>query len=208
MSKQNITAGNGGDTDSIFTLSSAKALRADAKRNRDKLLDVAHRLFTAQGITVSMDEIARHAGVGVGTAYRHFPTKEELFGAVMVNYKARLVEEAKKWLRHGDPGEAFFSYFRIVIREAVANKAITDALVGSGLDKDPALKEVVGDFWSVLDKLLTRAQHNGSVRPDASVGDIRALLVGILQAHSESAPFPERIVSIICDGLRGKYPPG
>ncbi|MET3851317.1 TetR/AcrR family transcriptional regulator [Paenibacillus sp. OAE614] len=204
MSEHNIPADHGGDTDSNGAMSSSKALRADAKRNRNKLLDVAHRLFTTEGITVSMDEIARHAGVGVGTAYRHFPTKEELFGAVMVSYKARLVEEAKKWLRHEDPGEAFFSYFRIVIREAIANKAITDALVGSGLDKDAALKEVAGDFWSELGKLLARAQQNGSVRPDASVGDIRALLVGILQAHCGSAPYPERIVSIICDGLRGK----
>lgn len=206
MSKRIISASDGGKAGSDSAASPAKTWRADAKRNRDKLLEVAHRVFTTQGITVSMDDIARHAGVGVGTVYRHFPTKEELFGAVMVSHKTRLIEEAKKWLRHEDPGEAFFRYFAIIIREAIANKAITDALVGSGLNKDEALAEVARDFWQELDHLLERAQQSGSVRTDARIEDIRALLIGVLQANGDGNPFPERIVSIIFDGLRGDRP--
>lgn len=206
MSKKVTPANDGGHTSPIGAASKAKALRADAKRNRDLLLEVAHRVFTTQGITVSMDDIARHAGVGVGTVYRHFPTKEELFGAVMVSHKARLIEEAKKWLHHEDPGEAFFCYFAIIIREAITNKAITDALVGSGLSKNEALIEVARDFWRELNLLLIRAQQNGSVRTDASIEDIRTLLIGILQANGDGNPYPERIVSIIFDGLRGNGP--
>jgi AcrR family transcriptional regulator len=206
MSKTIHSASDSGNAGAGGRALQAKTRRADARRNRDKLLDVAHRVFTTQGIAVSMDDIARHAGVGVGTVYRHFPTKEELFGAVMVSHKARLIEEAGKWLRHDDPGEAFFRYLEIVIREAIANKAITDALVAGGRSQDEALAEAARDFWRELDRLLVRAQQSGSVRSDAAIGDIRALLAGILQANGSGASYPERIVSIIFDGLRGNRP--
>ncbi|WP_144528329.1 TetR/AcrR family transcriptional regulator [Peribacillus simplex] len=146
MSKNKISAGDGNTTDSVVATTPEKALRADAKRNRDKLLNVAHRVFMTEGISVSMDEIARRAGVGVGTVYRHFPTKEDLFGAVIVSHKARLIEEANQLLYHDDPGEAFFHYFARIIREGIANKAITDALVSS-LNIDAGRSEVARDFW-------------------------------------------------------------
>ncbi|MGG0788716.1 TetR/AcrR family transcriptional regulator [Peribacillus simplex] len=202
MSKNKISAGDGDTTDSVVATTPEKALRADAKRNRDKLLNVAHRVFMTEGISVSMDEIARRAGVGVGTVYRHFPTKEDLFGAVIVSHKARLIEEANQLLYHDDPGEAFFHYFARIIREGIANKAITDALVSS-LNIDAGRSEVARDFWRGIDNLLARAQQSGSVRADARIEDIKVLLIGILQATGDDGTFPDRIVSILCDGLRG-----
>jgi AcrR family transcriptional regulator len=202
MSKNKISAGDGNTTDSVVATTPEKALRADAKRNRDKLLNVAHRVFMTEGISVSMDEIARRAGVGVGTVYRHFPTKEDLFGAVIVSHKARLIEEANQLLYHDDPGEAFFHYFARIIREGIANKAITDALVSS-LNIDAGRSEVARDFWRGIDNLLARAQQSGSVRADARIEDIKVLLIGILQATGDDGTFPDRIVSILCDGLRG-----
>ncbi|MFE5426301.1 MULTISPECIES: TetR/AcrR family transcriptional regulator [Peribacillus] len=202
MSKNKISAGDGDTTDSVVATTPEKALRADAKRNRDKLLNVAHRVFMTEGISVSMDEIARRAGVGVGTVYRHFPTKEDLFGAVIVSHKTRLIEEANQLLYHDDPGEAFFHYFARIIREGIANKAITDALVSS-LNIDAGRSEVARDFWRGIDNLLARAQQSGSVRADARIEDIKVLLIGILQATGDDGTFPDRIVSILCDGLRG-----
>ncbi|WP_164716345.1 TetR/AcrR family transcriptional regulator [Paenibacillus whitsoniae] len=203
MSKKVTSITGSGNASPPSLASKSKGLRADAQRNRDKLLEIAHRVFTTHGIKISMDDIARHAGMGVGTVYRHFPTKEELFGAVMVSHKTRLIEEAKKWLHHEDPGEAFFRYFAIVIREAIANKAITDALVRSSLKKDEALIEIAEDFWREINQLLVRAQKSGSVRKEASIEDIRFLLTCILQANGDGNSFPDRIVSIIFDGLRG-----
>jgi len=201
MSKKNISAGDGDTTDFVIT-PPVKALRADAKRNREKLLNVAHKVFTTEGISVSMDEIARSAGVGVGTVYRHFPTKEDLFGAVIVSHKARLIEEANQLLCHVDPGVAFFHYFARIIREGIENKAITDALVSS-LNIDAGHSEVARDFWRGIDNLLARAQQSGSVRTDARIEDIKVLLIGILQTTGDGGTFPDRVVSILCDGLRG-----
>lgn len=203
MTKKTVSTGDASYDDSVGALAHEKVLRADARRNREKLLEVAYRFFTKEGINVSMDEIARSAGVGVGTIYRHFPTKEELFGAVMYNHKVRLIDEANKLLRHNDPGEAFFHYFINIIQEGIANKAITDALAGSGLKMDVTLSELARDFWRAFDNLLNRAQQIGAVRTDTRIEDIRALLIGIMQANGDSKSFPERIVSIICDGLRG-----
>ncbi|SFF04841.1 transcriptional regulator, TetR family [Paenibacillus algorifonticola] len=202
MSKKNISAGDVDTTVSFVATPPEKALRADAKKNRDKLLDVAHRVFTTEGIAVSMDEIARRAGVGVGTVYRHFPTKEDLFGAVIVSHKARLMEEANQLLYHDNPGEAFFHYFATIIREGIANKAITDALVSS-LNIEAGRSEVARDFWQGIDNLLARAKQSGSVRADARLEDIKMLLSGILQAAGDGGSFPDRVVSILCDGLRG-----
>ncbi|WP_019914119.1 TetR/AcrR family transcriptional regulator [Paenibacillus sp. HW567] len=200
MSKKNISAKHSDTTEFVVT-PLVKALRADAVRNRDKLLQVAHKVFTTEGASISMDEIARRAGVGVGTVYRHFPTKEDLFGAVIVSHKARLIEEAHQLLHHDDPGEAFFYYFAKIIREGIANKAITDALI-SRLNKNGGRSEVARDFWRGIDNLLGRAQQNGSVRADASIEDIKILLTGILQAAGNGETFPDRAVSILFDGLR------
>lgn len=202
MSTYNISAGDRDSNDSVVSTPPEKALRADAQRNRDKLLNVAHSVFTTEGISVSMDEIARRAGVGVGTVYRHFPTKEDLFGAIIISHKARLVDEANQLLYHNDPGEAFFHYFETIIREGIANKAITDTLV-SNLDINAGRSEVARNFWQGIDNLLARAQQSGSVRADARIEDIKVLLIGILHATGGSETFPDRVVSILCDGLRG-----
>ncbi|MFE4133912.1 hypothetical protein [Peribacillus sp. YIM B13482] len=105
-------------------------------------------------------------------------------------------------LYHDDPGEAFFHYFARIIREGIANKAITDALVSS-LNIDAGRSEVARDFWRGINNLLARAQQSGSVRADARIEDIKVLLIGILQATGDGGTFPDRIVSILCDGLRG-----
>ncbi|MHA6481644.1 TetR/AcrR family transcriptional regulator [Paenibacillus sp. strain BS8-2] len=178
-----------------------KPLRADAQRNRDKLLHVAHKMFKSEGISISMDEIARSAGVGVGTIYRHFPTKEDLLGAIMTGHKSRLAEQAAHWLRHEHPGEAFFQYFETIIREGVANKVITDALI-SNLDIHTGRSETAMQFWQGIEDLLVRAQQHGSVRADARLEDIKVLLIGLMKATEGSGSYPDRVVSILCDGLR------
>ena len=98
-------------------LSAERPLRAYARRNRLKVLEAAREAFAAEGIVVPLDDIARRAGVGAGTVYRHFPTKEALFEAVVADQLQLLVGDAREALRADDAGEAFFGFLATVIDE-------------------------------------------------------------------------------------------
>ena len=106
--------------------------RADARRNRDRILEVAFEAFAAEGLSVPVQEIARRAGVGNGTVSRHFPTKESLFEAVLLSRAAGLVEQAVRLATSDDPGAAFFEYFGVLVAEGAANLGLAQALMGAG----------------------------------------------------------------------------
>ncbi|MCI2420705.1 TetR/AcrR family transcriptional regulator [Saccharopolyspora sp. K220] len=180
----------------------AKRLRADAQRNRERVLEAAQELFAAKGIAVPLDDIARRAGVGPGTVYRHFPTKEALFEAVVSERIQRMVETARDHAKAADPGKAFFDYFQQVVEQAALNKDICDALESTGQQLKTACQET--EFNDVLGKLLERAQQAGAVRADLTTTEVRSLIVGCLgmyrRAVTESRPAHELI--IVFDGLR------
>src|SRR5436190_8854684 len=116
-----------------------RPLRADARRNRARVLEVATEVFEKDGIDVPVEEIARRAGLGVGTLYRHFPTKEALFEAIVVGRMQGLVAEARGRLealeaKRGDAGEAFFAILGRVIEEGALKKDFIDALAGMSFD--------------------------------------------------------------------------
>src|SRR5258708_17586261 len=96
-----------------------KRPRADAQRNRARLLDVAELVFATKGIGASTEEIAREAGVGIGTVFRHFPTKEALLEAVFIRRLQQLAARADALAEADDPGAAFFSFFSYVVELAV-----------------------------------------------------------------------------------------
>jgi AcrR family transcriptional regulator len=184
-------------------MSTPKPLRADARRNRARVLEVAEQTFAKRGLAVSIDEIAQQAGVGVGTIYRHFPTKEALFGAIVVDRIQRLVDEARALADAGDPGEAFFRYFTHVIEEAVLNKALYEAL-----SEEAGVETAIGELGERLvaaqGVLLARAQRAGAIRKDVDAGDLKALVTGCVAMESQGI-VSGRMTTIVCDGLR---PPG
>ena len=92
-----------------------RPLRADAARNRARVLEVAYDTFAAEGLSVPIDEIARRAGVGAGTVYRHFPTKEDLYRAVVEDRIGNIVDEGRAVLRADDPGEGLFAILRSMV---------------------------------------------------------------------------------------------
>jgi len=181
-------------------VNAGKPLRADARRNRARVLDVAERTFAAKGLAVSIDEIAQLAGVGVGTIYRHFPTKETLFGAIVVDRIQRLVDEARGLAGAADPGEAFFGFFTHLVEEALLNKALYEAL-----SEAAGVETVIGQLGEQLvaaqGVLLARAQRAGAIRKDVDVGDLKALVAGCLAMESQGV-VSGRMVAIVCDGLR------
>ncbi len=180
-----------------------RPLRADAARNRARVLEVAYETFAAVGLSVPIDEIARRAGVGAGTVYRHFPTKEDLFRAVVEDRIARIVDEGSALTDGEEPGTALFTFLRsMVLQWGATDKGLTDALAGSGIDIETAMPETEGAFLSVLGKLLKAAQDAGAVRPDLDVLDVKAILVGCLAMQAASPDGAERLTEVVLDGLR------
>ena len=186
--------------------SESRPLRADAVRNRARVLDVAYAVFAEEGMAVPIDEIARRAGVGAGTVYRHFPTKEALFGAIATNRLRHLNDRATELTATREPGEAFFGYLGVLVEEGRADQGLADALAGTGFDIEAAIPEAAQQFMGLLEDLLTRAQEAGAVRSDIGVEVVKALLVGC-QATERVSNDPEtarRALGIVYDGLSAR----
>ncbi|MEU4209862.1 helix-turn-helix domain-containing protein [Streptomyces sp. NPDC026206] len=175
-------------------------LRADARRNRVLVLQAARSAFEEAGLAVPLGEIARRAGVGTGTVYRHFPTKEALFRATVVD-RVRLFTDAARELAYADdPGPVFFRYLAAVVRLSARNKGLCDALEGS-FEPSPGVED---DFRAALSALLDRARQAGAVRNDVAIGDVMSLLMGCLSMEQRRGPgtAPGRLTALACDSLR------
>ena len=182
-----------------------RQLRADAARNRARVLDVAYETFAAEGLSVPIDEIARRAGVGAGTVYRHFPTKEALFQAVIEDQIQRLVDDAHGLLQSEGPGEALFTFLRsIVLQWGATNRGLVDALAGIGIDIASAVPDAEGAFLAVLGELLLAAQGAGSARPDIGVREVKSILVGCQAMEAYNPELAGRVTEVVVDGLRAK----
>ena len=197
-----LVNGRGGRRDSA-----ARPLRADARRNRAQILQAAQAAFAAEGLSVSIHEIARRAGVGVGTVYRHFPTKEALFEAIVVSALDRLVEEGRSLITADDPGAAFFEFLSRMLDEGSASKTLKDALAGAGVNVKAATSGAGNDLQRVTEALVTRAQRAGAVRDDLDGDDLMALLAGTFLAidrRTDDAGASGRLVAVLHDGLRSR----
>lgn len=183
-----------------------RPLRADARRNRARILEVAFEAFAAEGLSVPVQEIARRAGVGTGTVSRHFPTKEALFEAVLLDRAGLLAEQAAELARSADPGAAFFEFFSLVITAGATNQGLAEALAGSGYDLEAIGGRADTDIMGGLRDLLGKAQRAGAVRGDVDVADVKALISGCL-ARTPATADPEalgRMVSIARQGLSAR----
>ena len=179
-----------------------RPLRADAARNRARVLEVAYQTFAAEGLAVPIDEIARRAGVGAGTVYRHFPTKEALFGAVFSDRVRRIVDHAHALLTSDGPAEALYTFLREMVRTGATDHGLVDALAGYGMDLETAAPGAEAAFLAVLGELLTAAQQAGAARTDVGVPEIKALLLVCKTAQLYGEPVSHRVADVLEDGLR------
>src|SRR5258708_27983211 len=147
------------------------SLRADARRNRQRVLDAAETAFARDGISVPIDEIARRAGVGAGTVYRHFPTKEALVQAIIRGRLERMAAHARSLAGAQDPGEAFFGFLSVLVAEGTAKRDLVDALSAGGFDVRHTTMAVGQEFRDAVAELLVRAQRAGAVRDDVGTAD-------------------------------------
>lgn len=174
-----------------------RPLRADAARNRARVLEAALEAFAAKGLSVPIDDIARLAGVGAGTVYRHFPAKEDLVLAVIADQMQRIIEGGYALLEAGEPGEALFTFLRAAVEWSATNRGLVDTLAASDVEVKPEAQ-----FLELLGELLRAAHAAGTVRNDVGVADVKALMVGLQAMQSYNDGASERLTEVVLDGLR------
>jgi AcrR family transcriptional regulator len=178
--------------------------RADARANRVRILEVAEEVFGKGGESASTEEVARLAGVGIGTVFRHFATKAALLEAVLARRFDRLREQADALLNAADPGQAFFGFFRYLVADAPAKIGIAEALLDAGGDSNGEAAQASTELRRAFGALLQRAQKAGVIRDDVELPEVYALLVGVSRAAAHEHLDEEvraRILTIIFDGL-------
>jgi AcrR family transcriptional regulator len=181
----------------------ARPLRADAARNRARVLEVAYETFAEEGLSVPIDEVARRAGVGAGTVYRHFPTKEALFRAVIQDRMQRLVDDGYALLESEGPGEALFSFLRsLVLQWGATDRGLADALAGFGIDIASAAPDAEEAFLALLSELLRAAQQAGTARNDLGLREVKTILVGCQAMEAYNSAVAARVTDVVVDGLR------
>ncbi len=188
----------------------SRPLRADALRNRARLLEAAESVFAAEGISVPVDLIAERAGVGVGTLYRHFPTKEKLFEAILIARLVDIAADARARIDAEDPGAAFFAFLRHLVEESASKRDLIQALLGAGVEIELAAGPAKRDLEAAVSELLEVAQKAGAVRADVTPAVVISL-IGATCIACEQAPvtaLPGDLLSIVCDGLRPRTPIG
>ncbi|MCW3020646.1 MAG: TetR/AcrR family transcriptional regulator [Solirubrobacterales bacterium] len=184
---------------------SERPLRRDAERNRQRILDSARVLFAERGLGVSLDEIARHAGVGVGTVYRRFPDKEQLIDALFEERLGEILAAATASLEISDPWGALAQFLERSMELQVEDRALKELLLGTST-AHARIEEGRRQIQPVVEAVLSRAQRAGAVRDDLTVADLLLLQHAIGEAAEytrEVAPEVwRRIMLIALDGLR------
>ena len=159
-----------------------RPLRADAARNRARVLEVAYDTFAAEGLSVPIDEIARRAGVGAGTVYRHFPTKEDSVpGGRRGPDPAHRRTTGARWWPARSRGQALFSFLRSMVLEwGATDRGLADALAGLGIDVETVMPEAEEDFLGCSVACCARRRRRALCDGDVDVRDVKAILVGCL----------------------------
>jgi AcrR family transcriptional regulator len=175
--------------------------RADARRNYDKVLAAAREAFAEGGESTALEEIARRAGVGIGTLYRHFPNRQALLEAVYVGEVEEMCRSAAE-LEGMDPWEALNAWFERFIAYIGTKRALAGELLNY-LDQDAPLFQLCrGSLFEAGEPLLTRAQQAGVVRSDVTIGEVIQMMVGISKIPAGDPQQTERIMRVALDGLR------
>jgi AcrR family transcriptional regulator len=181
-----------------------RTLRADARRNREAVVAAAKKLFADQGLDAQMPDVAKAAKVGVGTVYRHFPTKDDLIAAMAAQRFERLAQMASESLEMEDPWEGVADFIRFSAQIQADDRGLCEVM-GSRPGVMGAAAEAAG-LPELCDKLVKRAQRSGQLRRDLTWEDVPMIACGLGRiTQAEEGPAAgrwPRLVEIILDGLR------
>jgi len=182
----------------------SKPLRADARRNRERILEAARQVFGAHGASAQIDDVAAEAGVGVGTVYRHFPTKEALFSALVAEKFVVFGEHAEAAEHVADPWEAFAGMLRAHASAMVADASVRELMsrVPQELDCDGAQQV----YAATAGRVIAQAIEAGALRADFTAADIPMVMCGVTSVLDHDIPGAEwgRLLEFVLDGLRAR----
>lgn len=179
----------------------ARPMRADARRNYERVLAAAREAFAEGGESTALEEIARRAGVGIGTLYRHFPNRQALLEALYLNEVEQVCQSAAQ-LDGADPWEALTSWFERVMAYLATKRALVDELLNYLDAGAPLFQECRASLFAAGAPLLKRAQDAGVVRTDVEFGDVMHMLIGITKIPAADPGQTEHVLRIALDGLR------
>ncbi len=179
-----------------------RALRADAERNRRRLLDAAQALFRERGLDVGVAEIAQAAGVGRGTLFRNFPTKQDLIAAIVIERMNEATAHARTLLEAPDPAEALFGFLEeLVGPQQLDSRELFEAM-GDTFLANQEIRAAHAEIVAGIEDLLTRAKEAGAVRRDVGAMDVLMLVKGVCEAASAFASSEPGIVTRQLDLVR------
>ena len=184
---------------------STRPRRADACRNYDKLVESARAAFTEAGSDASLENIARRAGVGIGTLYRHFPSRQDLLEAVYVEEVELLCRSADD-LSELPPWDALVSWLRKFVGYATTKRALSAELMTSMGKDSEVFRKCHDAIWQAGEPLLTRASQAEVVRPGIEFGDVVRLVSGVTMIRYAEPEDIDRILILALDGLRYNAP--
>jgi AcrR family transcriptional regulator len=177
-------------------------MRADARRSRAKLLEAATAAFAENGADAPLEDIARRAGVGIGTLYRHFPTRTDLQAGVFRSQVDAVCATADELIGAVSPEQAFAGSVRAIAGYLITKRGLARALMDS-LGKDSELISACSlRMRDTLDRLLEHAQQAGVLRPDVTAHDVLRLVHGIVMATETAPQDTDRLLGMMLDGLR------
>ena len=189
----------------VASASAKPALRRDAQRNRDRIIDATRAAFQERGLDVGVDAIARRAGVGMGTLYRHFPTKDALIDAIVDARFSELTEAAERALESDDAWDGFEAFLVAAVDLQARDRGFKDALAARGRD-ERRVKAARRKLHQAVARLVERGRAEGALRPDLAVEDVSVLLWATARIVERTADVargqPQRFLAMHLDGLR------
>ncbi|WP_026415094.1 TetR/AcrR family transcriptional regulator [Actinomadura oligospora] len=188
-----------------MTAIGSRPLRADARRNRDKLVTAAAKVFARRGLAAPLEDVAREAGVSIGTLYNHFPTREELVDAVFRDRLTGLDRVAAEALADPDPWNGFVVFMEGLFALQAEDRGLNEALA-AGFTAASGMEEACGRGMRDLGRVIERARDAGALRPDFEASDVALLVLGMSRVIGESMEVVpgawRRCLRFYLDGLR------
>lgn len=185
---------------------SAPKPRADAQRNRAKLIEAAHTAFTETGVNAPLEKIAQSAGVGIGTLYRHFPTRADLVQAVYAQYSSELADAGEAALRSHPPDVALHKLFRLFLDSAQTKRGMKEVILAEVGHDAPVFTQARERTRAIFDGMVSEGQKQGLLRDDVSADDVHKIIAGLtMSCASDATPADlDRMAAIVVDGLRAQ----